>query len=67
MISTQRVQELKQLFKDEYKVELSDQEAQDAGQKLVDYFSLLIEIDQNTKSKEKNEKRQYNINLKKTY
>lgn len=51
MISPQRVQELKQLFKDEYKVELSDLEAQDAGQKLVDYFSLLIEIDQKEKKK----------------
>ncbi len=67
MISPQRVQELKKIFKEDYKVELTDEEAQDAGQKLVDYFSILIEIDRKAKAKAKNEKRQHTISTKKTY
>ena len=49
MISQKSADELKKIFKEEYKADLTDEDAKEAGQKLVDYFSLLIEIDKKTK------------------
>lgn len=56
MISQKSTDNLKKIFKEEYKADLTDEEAKEAGQKLVDYFSLLIEIDRKAKIVRKNEK-----------
>lgn len=44
-ISNKAVQEFKVIFEKEYGKKLTDSEARDAGQRLVDFFSLLIDID----------------------
>lgn len=49
MISQKSADELKKKFKEEYKTNLTSDEAKEVGQRLVDYFSLLIEIDNKAK------------------
>jgi len=53
MVSQNLINELKQIFKKDYKKDLSDKDAREAGENLVNYFDLLIKIDQkNAKNKE---------------
>lgn len=49
MISHKSADELKKIFKEEYKTNLTDDEAKEVGQRLIDYFSLLIKIDNKAK------------------
>jgi len=56
MISQKSTDNLKKIFKEEYKTDLTDEEARQTGQKLVEYFSLLIEMDRKVKIVRKNEK-----------
>ena len=55
MISQKSAGKLKRIFKEEYRADLTDEETKEAGQKLVDCFSLLIEIDKKAKLLGKNE------------
>ena len=52
MISDKTIQEFKQIMKEEYGVELSDEESREQGETLVKYFDLLIQVDQRNKQKE---------------
>ena len=53
MISQRLINELKQIFKEEYNKDLSDKEAREAGENLVNYFDLLATIDQRIKREER--------------
>lgn len=45
MISKENMEKFKKLFKEEYGVEYTDQEAYEAASNLVGFFKLLHEID----------------------
>lgn len=53
MLSDKAIQEYKEIFKKEFKQELTDAEAKEQGERLVSFFSLLIDIDKKNKTKEK--------------
>ncbi len=48
-LSKQTVDEFKKIFKEEYGVEYTDQEAWEAAHNLVGFFDLLHKIDQRDK------------------
>lgn len=50
-LSKQSIEEFKQIFKEEYGVEYTDDEAWEASHNLVSFFSLLMQIDQRNKGK----------------
>ena len=45
MVSKKLLQELKQIIKEEYGIELKPKEVSDMGNTLVGFFELLMEID----------------------
>ena len=45
MISSKLLDELKTIFREDYGVELKPQEVSEIGNTLVNYFSLLLEIE----------------------
>lgn len=55
MISQKLIDEFKRIIKKEYDVKLSDSEAKEEGQRLVDYFDLLMKIDNKIKKPIKKE------------
>lgn len=44
MVSKKRLDELKVIFKEEYKVEFTDEEIFEIGSNLVDYFKALHDV-----------------------
>lgn len=50
MLSKKLVEEYKQIVKEEYKIELTDQEAFEQATNLVNFFDLLVKIDQKAKN-----------------
>lgn len=48
-LSKQSIEEFKQIIKEEYGVEYTDEEAWEASRNLVNYFQLLWEMDQKQK------------------
>lgn len=63
MISQKLVDELKQIIEEDYKKDLSDQEAMEMGNSLVNYFDLLITIDEKNKRKEREKTEKIKSNL----
>lgn len=51
MLSDKAIQEYKEIFKNEFNQELTDAEAKEQGERLVNFFELLIKIDQNNKQR----------------
>ncbi|MEO8581971.1 MAG: hypothetical protein ABI425_05375 [Patescibacteria group bacterium] len=51
MLSKKLIDEYKQIIKEDYGLELSDEDAHDCATNLVDYFELLMKIDHQTKVK----------------
>lgn len=52
MVSKQLLEELRMIIKEDYGVELQPQDLSEVGNSLVEYFELLIKIDQKTKDLE---------------
>lgn len=50
-LSDKATREFKELMKKEYGQELSNTEAREQGERLVNFFEILIKIDQRTKNK----------------
>lgn len=46
MLSKKLIHELIVILKDDYDVQLSDEEAENLGNSLVDYFEILLKVDQ---------------------
>lgn len=55
MISTPLVEELKIIIKEDYQLELSQEEASEVASTLVEYFELLVKMDSETKNEDKEE------------
>lgn len=53
MLSKKLIDEYKQIIKEDYGVELSDQDAFECATGLVSYVELLMKIDQQTKTKKR--------------
>ena len=51
MLSDKAVQEYKEIFKNEYRQDLTDAEAREQGERLLKFFEILIQIDQRNKKK----------------
>lgn len=49
MLSDRSVQEFKEIFKKEFRQDLTDAEARDQGERLLKFFELLIIIDRRNK------------------
>jgi len=50
-LSRERVEELRRIFKEEYGVEYTYEEAWEAAHNLVGFFDLLLKVDQRQKQK----------------
>ena len=53
MLSKKLIDEYKQIIKEDYGIELSDQDAFECATGLVSYVELLMKIDQQTKTESK--------------
>ena len=51
MLSEKSIQKFKKIFKEDYGVEYSDEEAREAAENLVGFFDLLYKIDKRNKNK----------------
>ena len=51
MLSEKSIQKFKKIFKEDYGVEYSDEEAREASENLVGFFDLLYKIDKRNKNK----------------
>lgn len=56
MLSKKLIDEYKQIIKEDYGVELSDQDAFECATGLVNYVELLMKIDQQTKTEKGEQK-----------
>lgn len=61
MLSQKLIDEFKQIFKEKYNVNYTDEKAREATNNLVGYFELLIKIDQRNKQKEHEENKKVQI------
>jgi hypothetical protein len=52
-INKKQLQKFREVFQKEHKVKLSEEEAREAMENLINYFDLLIQFDQEDKRKEK--------------
>jgi len=51
MLSKESVESFQRLFKEHYAEDMTYEEAREAGENLVRYFELLIELDRKSKKK----------------
>lgn len=56
ILSDKTVKEFRRIFREEYGVEWTRQEAHEAAHNLVSYFELLIEMDRENKKADKEKK-----------